>query len=114
MGSHTGLMMKSDLMDWVTHTAKKEIKKKLSEVTLALGLKLVDRHAHVNQTFYFQHVLLGGDDGGPLLNAIFDGCQVMDGSVGLRVLQEAQVFFGLLVFEEVDSARGGKGRRGRK
>lgn len=59
----------------------------------------------MNQTFYFQHVLLGGDDGRPLLDAVFDGRQVMDGAVGLRVLQEAQVFFGLLVFEEVDSAK---------
>lgn len=68
------------------------------------ALNFVDWHAHVNQSLYFDHVFLGGHHSRTLLDAVLNRCQVMDGSIGFRVLQEAQVLLGLLILQEVDSA----------
>lgn len=57
----------------------------------------------MNQTFYFQHVCLGSDDSGTLLDAILERCQVMNRPVSFRVLQEAQILLRLLVFQKIDS-----------
>lgn len=58
----------------------------------------------MNQTFYFNNVFLGGNDGGSFLYAIFNRRQVVNLAIGFRVLQKAQILFGLLVFQKVDSA----------
>jgi hypothetical protein len=70
------------------------------------GLNLVDWHAHMNQSFYFQYVSLGCNKLRALFDAILNRCQVMDCSIGFGVFQEAQVFLGLLVLQKVDSVRG--------
>lgn len=56
----------------------------------------------MNQAFYFQYVLLGCHDRRALLDAVLDGCHVVDGAICLRVLQETQILLGLLVFQEVN------------
>jgi hypothetical protein len=58
----------------------------------------------MNQSLYFDHVFLGGHHSRTLLDAVLNRCQVMDGSIGFRVLQEAQVLLGLLILQEVYSA----------
>lgn len=95
--------MSSDLMDWVTHTARK---KKNRIVSLGFGgassLNLVDWHAQMNQAFYFQYVLFGCHDRRALLDAVLARCHVVDGAICLRVLQEAQILLGLLIFQKVN------------
>lgn len=98
-------MMRSDLMDWVTHTTREEKKeeKAIWVYAIVMILNLVDRHAHMNQSFYFQHVSLSRNDSRALLDASLDGRHMMDRAIGFRVLQVAQVFFWLLILQEVHS-----------
>lgn len=93
-------------MDWVMHTAKKKERMRAFKSVWVESLGLVDWHAHMNQTFYFQHVFFGSNDGRPLLDAVLKRSQMVDGAISFRVLQETQILFGLLVLQKVDSAMG--------
>lgn len=65
----------------------------------------IDRHTHMNQTLYFQHIFLGCNHCRSFGDSIFQCRHVVDGTVCLRVFKEAQVLFRLLIFQEIDSAQ---------
>lgn len=63
------------------------------------------RHAVFNQSLYFQNVFFGGHDSRSLCDAMVLLSHVMDRTISLRVLQKAQILLGLLILQEVDSAK---------